>query len=85
MNARPEMQFDLKDVDPDRLHTLSDEQFRWLMAQAVDLQAADRKENQLLYYEPASPEARTVHRSKARWLGIGAGNGAGSRAATLRG
>lgn len=77
MNARPEMQFDLRDVDPDRLSQLSDEQFRWLMAQAVDLQAADRKENQLLYYEPASPEARKVHMSKARWMGIGAGNGAG--------
>lgn len=67
---------DIADLAPDELERLSDEEFQRVLERVVELQAADRKENQLLYYVPASPACRKVHRARARYLGIGGGNGA---------
>lgn len=78
MSAQPsELRVDLSTLDPSALHTLSDDMLRAVASQVVNVQANDRKENQLLYYQPASEKARLVHFSKRRWVGVGAGNGAG--------
>lgn len=74
MNA--ETRIDLTDIDPDELREMSDDDFNRVLMRAIDLQAADRKESQLLYYQPASPACRKVHRTQARYVGIAGGNGA---------
>lgn len=66
----------LSDIDPQALDTLSDEEFQAVMRRVIELQAADRKENQLVYYQPASESCRRVHTTRARYVGIGGGNGA---------
>ena len=66
---------DFSKLDEETLQGLSDDQFGELLNEAVNLQASDRKETQLLYYTPASPACRLVHQSKATFLGVGGGNG----------
>lgn len=44
------------------------------MQQIVTLQKADRKENQILYYEPAQPKCLDIHKSRAKYVGISGGN-----------
>lgn len=66
----------LADLDPDTVDQLSDEDLRLAIARVTELQAADRKENQLVYYQPASEACRKVHTTRARYIGIGGGNGA---------
>lgn len=66
----------LSDLDPDTVDQLSDEDLRLAIARVTELQAADRKENQLVYYQPASEDCRKVHATRARYIGIGGGNGA---------
>lgn len=55
---------------------LTDEEFRALFATTLSSAAAERRENQLLWYRPVSPVATAIHESDARVLGIGGGNGA---------
>ena len=57
------------------LSSLSDDELRELLLKAVDLQRADRQENQILYYQPVSPRAMAVHECEARIVAIGGGNG----------
>ena len=59
---------------PDNISGLSDESLRLLLADAVKFQKDDVKENQLLYYQPVSPIARSVHRCTAKTVGLGGGN-----------
>lgn len=66
----------LSDLDPDTVDQLSDDDLRLAIARVTELQAADRKENQLVYYQPASESCRKVHTTRARYIGIGGGNGA---------
>lgn len=66
----------LADIDPNEVDALSDEEFSAIVARVTELQAADRKENQLVYYQPASEDCRRVHTTRARYIGIGGGNGA---------
>ena len=55
---------------------LSDPQLRNLLSQIQETQFNDRRENQLLYYQPVSDVARDIHRCMARYIGVGGGNGA---------
>ena len=57
------------------LKSLSDDALRELLLKAVDLQRADRQENQILYYRPVSSRALQVHECLSRTVGIGGGNG----------
>ncbi len=54
---------------------LQDQELLALAEQLLDLQAQDRKYNQLRYYQPASQRALAIHTSTARTLGVGGGNG----------
>ena len=63
-----------EDVDPGDLSSLSDERFGELLRSITTLATEDRKENQILYYRPASKAARKIHYSTAKILGIGGGN-----------
>lgn len=65
----------LADLQPDSLQGLTDEEFRVLLADTVRITQEDRRQNQLLLYQPASPKAQLVHDSKARVVGAGGGNG----------
>ena len=66
----------LHDIDKNPLENLSDDGLRELLLKAVDLQRADRQENQILYYQPVSPRALQIHECRSRTVGIGGGNGA---------
>ncbi|MGE0373005.1 MAG: LAGLIDADG family homing endonuclease [Gammaproteobacteria bacterium] len=76
MSASEALQVSLDDVDAGRLDQLNDDQFQALVRALIERQAADRKENQLVYYQPASAQCRKVHATRARYIGIGGGNGA---------
>ena len=58
----------------DEIKKLPNEALRHIIQQAVELQKADRKQSQLLYYKPASPKALEFHQSDARTRGLGGGN-----------
>lgn len=67
------------DLNPNRiseadLRRMPDEEFQALYATILEAQREDRKENQLIYYVPASDSAAKVHKSKARTVAIGGGN-----------
>ena len=55
---------------------LSDDRLRAAASLILEAQRKDRQENQILEYSPVSDVARDVHRSKARFVCIGGGNGA---------
>ena len=57
------------------LAELPAEKFEALLAQVVDIQQQDRKENQLRFYRPVSKHAQAVHDCRARVTAIGGGNG----------
>jgi len=62
---------------------MGDKEFeRILVSYYTEIQR-DRKENQLLYYKPASDKALEVHRSEAKVCGIGGGNGSGKTETAL--
>jgi len=58
------------------ISALRDDQLRDMLAQILETQREDMRENQLLYYQPVSGTAERVHLSQTRYLGIGGGNGA---------
>ena len=62
---------------------MTDDQFRLVLARALEAQQEDRKENQLLYYRPVSEQAVDFHRSQARFRCIGGGNGSGKSETSL--
>ncbi len=59
-------------MSPLALSRLSDDAFRSLAAQVIDVQQADRRECQILYYRPASEAAEKVHYGSA-WTGLWGG------------
>lgn len=71
------MSFDLNALSAGRLDSLSDEDFRAALAGVLEMQKQDRRENQLLYFNPPTPEAERVIRSTAKTLGVGGGNRSG--------
>ena len=64
----------LFDFDTKAIKRLPNEQLRHIIQQALELQKADRKQSQLLYYKPASAQAIEFHKSSARTRGLGGGN-----------
>lgn len=67
--------FDPTRLAPEDVEGLSDDALRHLLSDVIAIQAEDRKESQILYYQPASNECRRVHQTDARYIGIGGGNG----------
>lgn len=61
--------------DATSLEAMPEETFRALLLQTLELQKADRQENQLLYYKPVSPHSQRVHDAEEKVVGIGGGNG----------
>ena len=59
------------------MESLPDEAIQELFAEAITVQQEDRKQNQILYYVPASPKIQAVHDSKAKIVAAGGGNGSG--------
>lgn len=59
------------------LTQISDEALEELIRQTIEVEGADRRENQIFYYQPASQRAMAIHRSTARVIGTGGGNGSG--------
>ncbi len=55
---------------------MSEDKFRTTLSTMLQEQKRDRRENQLAYYKPASTKSLDVHRSTAKILGVGGGNGA---------
>jgi len=64
----------LTDIDPRNLSGLDDEALLAIANEVLSRQEDDRKQNQILYYVPASDGVDTIHRSKARMIGVGGGN-----------
>jgi len=65
----------LADLQPASLPNLPDEEFRELMASAVTITQEDRRQNSILYYQPASAKAQAIHESRAKVVAAGGGNG----------
>lgn len=63
-------------IDPERIEDLTDDQFKAAMSELIEIQAQDRKQNQLRFYQPASEDCRKVHLATERWLLVCGGNGA---------
>jgi len=73
----------LRGLTKDRLAKMHDNEFRSILSSYYSEIQRDRKENQLLYYVPASEKALAVHRSQAKVVGIGGGNGSGKTETAL--
>lgn len=58
------------------LKTLNNEDFRGLLADVIRMQELDRKENQLLYYQPVSKDSIKIHTTEGTTLATFGGNGA---------
>jgi hypothetical protein len=67
----------LRGLTEDSLSHMGDRQFRDVLMTMLNAQQRDRRENQLLYYMPASEKAMQVHLSEAKICGVGGGNGSG--------
>lgn len=70
-------------LDGPALSKLSNAALADMLTGVLDLQQADRRENQILFYKPTSPRAALVHKSRARIVGIGGGNGSGKSEVAL--
>jgi hypothetical protein len=62
---------------------MTNDQLAAAVRSLLHLQEADRKENQILFYKPASPRAAAIHQSLARVVGVGGGNGSGKSESCL--
>ena len=66
---------DFGTLDPKQIGQLSDDALREAAGQALKLLQDDRRENQILYYKPASESCYKVHRADAKVMAVGGGNG----------
>ncbi len=73
----------LGQLDRNALVKMDDAEFRSVLTSMLNEQKRDRRENQLVYYQPASDKAMEVHESNAKVLGIGGGNGSGKTETAL--
>lgn len=64
----------LREID---LSKLTERELKQFLGDIAEVSHDDRQQNQLLTYQPASPEALKVHQSMARVIGVGGGNGSG--------
>lgn len=55
--------------------SLDEDRYKEMLNLLVAADQQDRKENQIIHYQPASARAALVHRSNARIIGAGGGNG----------
>jgi hypothetical protein len=62
-------------LDERTLSRMSDAEMAEAARGILQFQEQDRQENQLLFYRPASPRAAEIHKSMARIVGAGGGNG----------
>lgn len=67
----------LAELTPKSIYKLTEEQFRGLLAETISLTAEDRKQSQILYYNPASSKSARFHESTAKVLAAGGGNRSG--------
>lgn len=74
---------DLSQIDRRGIKNLGDEAFKKLLSTVAGKLEADRQQNQILYYKPASKRAAEVHKSQARLLGVSGGNGSGKSETVL--
>jgi hypothetical protein len=74
--TEPARKITLSDLDAGNLGALSDDDFRSAMIELVRIQAEDRKQNQLVYYQPASDDCRKVHECNTTFMLVCGGNGA---------
>ncbi|TXH44485.1 MAG: hypothetical protein E6Q97_32660 [Desulfurellales bacterium] len=68
---------DLSKINPEQLNNMPGDAFRYALEQLLRLDAQDRREMQLLRYEPPNPRTKSIFKSRARLVGIGGGNGSG--------
>lgn len=66
---------DLTKLNEGQLKRLPNEQLRNTVENILELYREDRRQNQIVYYQPASQRARNVHLSQAKWVGVSGGNG----------
>ena len=71
MTAQP----DIRQLRARDVKGLSDDAFRYVVEQVLEVGQADRAENQILYYRPASERAEMVHLSSAKVIFVSGGNG----------
>ena len=64
----------LKDEE---LANLTDEQYRLLLADLINVTSEDRKQSQILYYKPVSEKSLHFHESTKKTLAAGGGNRSG--------
>lgn len=74
---------DLAGLDAGELCKLPNDVFRRTLEQLLRLDAQDRRELQLLRYEPPNVRTRNIFKSRARLIGIGGGNGSGKTTTAL--
>ncbi len=55
-------------------HRMPDDALRAAYSALLEVEAGDRRENQIRYYQPVSEHAFKVHESQARYVCIGGGN-----------
>jgi hypothetical protein len=70
-------------LDALEIKKLPPESFDVAMATMLRVQQLDRKENQILFYQPVSDRAMLTHESKAKVRGIGGGNGSSKTESVL--
>lgn len=73
----------IRGLNEHQLATMNDEQFRTVLTTMLNEQQRDRRENQLIYYRPASTKAMQVHKLTSKVVGIGGGNGSGKTETAL--
>lgn len=74
---------DIDTLDLDNLGALSADDLKAAMAAVAEPLALHRKENQIIYYQPASEAAGAVHFSTKPVIGIGGGNRASKTTTAL--
>lgn len=62
-------------LDASTIAGMSDAEMAEMARNLLEIQEEDRKQNQLLFYRPASERAALIHKSTARIVGAGGGNG----------
>lgn len=70
----------LADLQPAGVHAWTDEQLSEFLRSAITITQEDRRQSQLLFYQPTSIDPRKIqeiHDCTARVMGIGGGNGSG--------
>lgn len=80
MGVNVERLLDLNAADFKRMNNA---QMAEIARHLLELQEDDRQQNQILFYQAASERAAQVHKSMARIVGVGGGNGSGKSETVL--